>query len=191
MQTRKGNPARNAVTARPRLSANALTVLQARYLRRDPTSGQVAEAPGELFRRVARSVARAEARSGDGAAAAEWEEQFFEAMARLDLLPNSPCLMNAGTPLGQLSACFVLPVEDSMEGIFDSLRLMALIQQSGGGVGFSFSRLRPRGDPEFIALVWIGALAAGFLGAPTGGTGDQHRRPRGRRPGGPQGWPGG
>jgi ribonucleoside-diphosphate reductase alpha chain len=127
------------------LSENALQVLRARYLRRDP-SGQVAETPDELFRRVARSVAQAEARSVDAAAAEEWEEKFFEAMTRLDLLPNSPCLMNAGTPLGQLSACFVLPVEDSMEGIFDALKLMALIQQSGGGVGFSFSRLRPRGD---------------------------------------------
>ena len=127
------------------LSEHALQVLRARYLRRDP-SGQVAETPAELFRRVARSIARAEARCGDAAAAGEWEERFFEAMARLELLPNSPCLMNAGTPLGQLSACFVLPVEDSMEGIFDALKLMALIQQSGGRVGFSFSRRRPKGD---------------------------------------------
>jgi ribonucleoside-diphosphate reductase alpha chain len=128
------------------LSDNALTVLRARYLRRDAGSGQVIETPDDLFRRVARSVAQAEAGPGDAAAAGEWEERFFEAMAGLDLLPNSPCLMNAGTPLGQLSACFVLPVEDSMEGIFDALKLMALVQQSGGGAGFSFSRLRPRGD---------------------------------------------
>jgi ribonucleoside-diphosphate reductase alpha chain len=127
------------------LSNNALQVLRARYLRRDP-SGQVAEGPDELFRRVARSVAQAETRSG-AAAVGEWEEKFYDAMAGLDLLPNSPCLMNAGAPLGQLSACFVLPVEDSMGGIFDALKLMALIQQSGGGVGFSFSRLRPKGDP--------------------------------------------
>jgi ribonucleoside-diphosphate reductase alpha chain len=129
------------------LNDNALSVLRARYLRRDPTSGQIIETPEELFRRVAHNVAQAEAGSGNAAATAQWEEEFFEAMTGLDLLPNSPCLMNAGTPLGQLSACFVLPVEDSMEGIFDALKLMALIQQSGGGVGFSFSRLRPRGDP--------------------------------------------
>jgi ribonucleoside-diphosphate reductase alpha chain len=125
-------------------SDNALRVLCARYLRRD-SSGEVVETPEELFRRVARSVAQAEDRFGD-AGAGEWEERFIEAMTCLDLLPNSPCLMNAGTPLGMLSACFVLPVEDSMDGIFDSLKLMALIQQAGGGVGFSFARLRPRGD---------------------------------------------
>jgi ribonucleoside-diphosphate reductase alpha chain len=119
-------------------------VLQARYLRRDP-SGEVVETPEELFRRVAHSVAQAEDRFSE-AGAGEWEERFFESMTCLDLLPNSPCLMNAGTPLGMLSACFVLPVEDSMDGIFDSLKLMALIQQAGGGVGFSFARLRPRGD---------------------------------------------
>ena len=125
------------------LTENARKVLEARYLRRDPC-GQMAEAPEGLFRRVAHAVAAAEAPFGG--AADEWEEAFFEAMAGLDFLPNSPTLMNAGTPLGQLSACFVLPVEDSIEGIFESLKLMALIQQSGGGTGFSFSRLRPAGD---------------------------------------------
>jgi len=134
-------PGRGNVTAH--LTENALTVLQARYLRRD-AAGQVVETPEELFRRVARSVAQAEAKYGG--TPAEWEERFFEAMTSLDLLPNSPCLMNAGTALGMLSACFVLPVEDCMDGIFDSLKLMALIQQAGGGVGFSFSRLRPKGD---------------------------------------------
>jgi ribonucleoside-diphosphate reductase alpha chain len=137
-------------------SDNALRVLGARYLRHD-SSGEVVERPEELFRRVARTVAQAEDRLGDGAAG-EWEEEFIEAMTCLELLPNSPCLMNAGTPLGMLSACFVLPVEDSMEGIFDSLKLMALIQQAGGGVGFSFARLRPRGDRV----------------ASTGGTAGQH-----------------
>jgi ribonucleoside-diphosphate reductase alpha chain len=131
---------------KPQLGDNALQVLRARYLRREP-GGQVAETPDELFRRVARSVAQAESRFVDAAAVGEWEEKFYDAMTGLDLLPNSPSLMNAGTPLGQLSACFVLPVEDRMEGIFDALKLMALIQQSGGGVGFSFSRLRPKGDP--------------------------------------------
>jgi ribonucleoside-diphosphate reductase alpha chain len=127
----------------PSLSHNALRVLEARYLRRD-SSGQIAETPEEMFRRVARHLAAAE--TAFGTAAPQWEEPFFEAMSSLDLLPNSPCLMNAGTPLGMLSACFVLPVEDCMEGIFDALKLMARIQQAGGGVGFSFSRLRPQGD---------------------------------------------
>lgn len=124
---------------------NARRVLEARYLRRDER-GQLIETPEQLFRRVARGVAQAEiAFHGEGAAA-EWEEKFFNVLSRLDFLPNSPTLMNAGTPMGQLSACFVLPVADSMEGIFGALKLMALIQQSGGGTGFAFSRLRPRGD---------------------------------------------
>jgi ribonucleoside-diphosphate reductase alpha chain len=129
----------------PALTDNAQKVLRARYLRRDRT-GEVIETPGELFRRVAHSVAQAEAQWGGSATAAAWEETFFEALTDLDFLPNSPTLMNAGTPLRQLSACFVLPVEDRMEGIFDALKLMALVQQSGGGTGFSFSRLRLRGD---------------------------------------------
>jgi ribonucleoside-diphosphate reductase alpha chain len=128
-----------------RLTDNALKVLQARYLRRDP-EGQLVETPEGLFRRVAHAIAQPEADFGTPALAGEWEEAYLDALARLDFLPNSPTLMNAGTPLGQLSACFVLPVEDSMEEIFESLKLMALIQQSGGGTGFSFSRLRPRGD---------------------------------------------
>lgn len=117
------------------LTTNALQVLEARYLRRD-ASGQLIESPEELFARVARAVAQAELYYGSARQARQYEEAFLEAMLRLDFLPNSPTLMNAGTPLGQLSACFVLPVEDSMEAIFDSLRLMALIQQSGGGTGF-------------------------------------------------------
>lgn len=127
------------------LSDNARRVLEARYLRRSP-SGGIAETPEQLFRRVARAVASAEAPYLGKAAARGWEEAFFEVMASLDFLPNSPTLMNAGTPLGQLSACFVLPVDDSLPSIFDALKLMALIQQSGGGTGFSFSRLRPKGD---------------------------------------------
>jgi ribonucleoside-diphosphate reductase alpha chain len=133
---------------KPELTANALMVLEARYLRRD-AQDCIVETPSDLFARVARGVAAAEERFGDPRAAPRWEEKFFEALAGLEFLPNSPTLMNAGTKLGQLSACFVLPVGDSMEEIFDALKLMALIQQSGGGTGFAFSHLRPRGD--FVA----------------------------------------
>ena len=128
-----------------KISANGLKVLQARYLRRDP-SGRVIETPDQLFGRVARAVAEAELLFGTSAGSHLWEERFYALMAALDFLPNSPTLMNAGTPLGQLSACFVLPVLDSMESIFDALRNMALIQRTGGGTGFSFSHLRPAGD---------------------------------------------
>jgi ribonucleoside-diphosphate reductase alpha chain len=137
------------------LTENALKVLQARYLRRDP-GGAVVETPEELFRRVAGAVAQAEARFPD-ASVDECAEAFLDLLVRLDFLPNSPTLMNAGTPLGQPSACFVLPVEDSMEGIFDALKLMALVQQSGGGTGFSVSRLRPRGD----VVASTGGIASG------------------------------
>lgn len=124
---------------------NAIKVLESRYLRRD-ASGEIVESPEEMFQRVASSIAAAEQRFGGHEAREKWEEQFFQALTSLEFLPNSPTLMNAGTQLGQLSACFVLPVEDSMAQIFDSLKLMALIQQTGGGTGFSFSRLRPQGD---------------------------------------------
>lgn len=127
------------------LTDNAKRVLETRYLLRDD-SGQITESADELFRRVARGVARAEDRFGGGQVREHWEQEFLQLMLALDFLPNSPTLMNAGTSAGQLSACFVLPVEDSMEGIFEALKLMALIQRSGGGTGFSFSRLRPRGD---------------------------------------------
>ncbi|MDW8221460.1 MAG: adenosylcobalamin-dependent ribonucleoside-diphosphate reductase [Gemmatales bacterium] len=127
------------------LTPNAVRVLEARYLRRDP-QGRIVESPEELFARVARAVAQAELYYGSARQARQYEEAFLDAMMRLDFLPNSPTLMNAGTPLGQLSACFVLPIEDSMVSIFDALKLMALIQQSGGGTGFSFSHLRPAGD---------------------------------------------
>ncbi len=131
------------------LSPNALRVLERRYLLRD-ARGDLAEDPPGLFRRVARAVAAAERRLGPGKGAArraaEWAERFEGAMASLEFLPNSPCLMNAGTPLGQMAACFVLPVGDSLPGIFDAVRDMALIHQSGGGVGFDFTPLRPRGD---------------------------------------------
>lgn len=127
------------------LTDNAHKVLQSRYLRRN-AAGRVVETPDELFQRVARGVAGGEERFGGSAAVSRWEATYYELLSELEFLPNSPTLLNAGTPLGQLSACFVLPVEDSMAGIFDSLKLMALIQQSGGGTGFSFSRLRPQGD---------------------------------------------
>ncbi|MCM2359034.1 MAG: adenosylcobalamin-dependent ribonucleoside-diphosphate reductase [Geobacteraceae bacterium] len=125
------------------LSENALKVLHARYLLKDET-GRVVESPKEMFGRVARAVARAEELYGDSPRA--WEERFFDLLSELRFLPNSPTLMNAGKSMGQLAACFVLPVEDSMQSIFDTLKNAALILQSGGGTGFSFSRLRPKAD---------------------------------------------
>jgi ribonucleoside-diphosphate reductase alpha chain len=131
------------------LSPNAVTVLERRYLARDE-SGKLTETPEGLFRRVAKNIAQAErgyAPSGQAEeAAAAWEECFFSLMTSLRFLPNSPTLGNAGRPLQQLSACFVLPVEDSIAGIFETVKETALIHQSGGGTGFSFSRLRPAGD---------------------------------------------
>ncbi|MGA2240306.1 MAG: adenosylcobalamin-dependent ribonucleoside-diphosphate reductase [Candidatus Bathyarchaeia archaeon] len=126
-------------------SAGVTNVLQMRYLLKDRL-GKVDETPSEMFRRVARVVSRVERLYAPGENPSELEDKFYRIMSNLDFLPNSPTLMNAGTPLGQLAACFVLPVEDSMDGIFQTLRYMALIQQSGAGVGFSFSRLRPEGD---------------------------------------------
>jgi ribonucleoside-diphosphate reductase alpha chain len=130
----------------PQLSENARIVLEKRYLAKDDT-GKVIETPKELFQRVAKFVAFAELSHGKSAADANrLADEFYEMMTGLEFIPNSPTLMNAGRPLGQLSACFVLPVEDSMEGIFDSVKNMALIHKSGGGTGFSFSRLRPKDD---------------------------------------------
>mgnify|MGYP000850516009 FL=1 len=119
------------------LSENAKTVLERRYLAK--VDSKVVETPEDMLRRVAQSVAQFEEDP-------KWEELFFEVMDNLEFLPNSPTLMNAGRELQQLSACFVLPVEDSMEGIFETLKNTALIQKSGGGTGFSFSRLRPNSD---------------------------------------------
>ncbi len=118
-----------------KLSVNAVRVLERRYLLKDE-HGNVTETPAELFRRVAKAVTLDP----------ESEDEFFNMLANLEFLSNTPTLMNAGTDLGQLSACFVVPVEDSLAGIFDAVKHMALIQQSGGGTGFSFSRLRPSGD---------------------------------------------
>jgi ribonucleoside-diphosphate reductase alpha chain len=128
-----------------KLSVNAVRVLQRRYLRRDE-QGRTTETPGGMFRRVAAAVAKAELNHVSPSEASRWEERFLQVMSRLEFLPNSPTLMNAGLPRGQLSACFVIPVEDSMSGIFRAVREMAVIHQTGGGTGFSFSRLRPRGD---------------------------------------------
>ncbi len=128
----------------PTLGLFAPELLRKRYLRRDEL-GNVSETPEEMFSRVARHVAQAEGRfGGDRGAVAS---KFRDVMSQGLFLPNSPTLMNAGLSLGQLSACFVLPVEDSMDGIFGALKEMAKIHQSGGGTGFSFSSLRPKGDP--------------------------------------------
>jgi len=128
------------------LSANAIKVLEKRYLKRDE-KGRLLESPDELFKRVANAVAKAEILFGaDKKKTNFWKDRFLEAMISLRFLPNSPCLMNAGTQLGQLAACFVLPIEDSMESIFQALKEAALIHKSGGGTGFSFSKLRPKGD---------------------------------------------
>jgi ribonucleoside-diphosphate reductase alpha chain len=125
------------------ISENSKKVLQSRYLKKD-CEGNVAETPTELFTRVAINIAKAGEKYGE-----DWRQaakEFYHMLSFFEFIPNSPTLMNAGTDIGQLSACFVLPVEDSMGSIFGSVRNTALVHQSGGGTGFSFSRLRPLGD---------------------------------------------
>ncbi len=127
------------------LSINAQKVLEKRYLMKDE-EGKIKETPEEMFRRVADYVARVDLIHDENADFRDLRDKFYHLMTDLDFLPNSPTLMNAGTSLNQLSACFVLPVEDSIKGIFDALKYMAIIHKSGGGVGLSFSRIRPAGD---------------------------------------------
>jgi ribonucleoside-diphosphate reductase alpha chain len=128
------------------LSPSALKVLEKRYLKKNEV-GNIVETPEQLFRRVASTVASVELNYGKSEADVRYmEEEFYRLMTSLRFLPNSPTLMNAGRRLGQLSACFVLPVEDSMDSIFEALKNAALIHKSGGGTGFSFSNLRPKGD---------------------------------------------
>lgn len=131
------------VEDRLKLSVNATHILKKRYLLKNE-KGEIIETPEKMFERVAKSVAESEREYGESSE--KYAEKFYQIMSSLKFLPNSPTLMNAGTSIGQLSACFVLPVEDSIKGIFETLKNMALIHQSGGGTGFSFTRLRPKGD---------------------------------------------
>ena len=132
----------------PQLSENATKVLSQRYLKKDLTTGKPNETPRQLYWRVATCIARPELGFAGGSPekGLAIAREFYDLMARRVFMPNSPTLMNAGREMGMLSACFVLPVEDSIEGIFDSIKATAMIQKAGGGTGFSFSRLRPQGD---------------------------------------------
>ncbi len=130
----------------PELSENAVTVLQSRYLIKDE-HGRCTETPAQLFSRVAETAAKAEIKyRPEAGEIKKWHRRFYDLLASLKFLPNSPALMNANRPGGMLSACFVLPIEDSIEAIFETIKQTALIQKAGGGTGFSFDKLRPTGD---------------------------------------------
>src|SRR3989338_7796410 len=129
-----------------KLSKNALIILEQRYLKKNK-KGKVIEKPEDLFRRVAKNIAQADAKySHSRKNTKKTEQEFYEMMASLDFLPNSPTLLNAGRKLQQLAACFVLPIEDNINSIFKTLHDAALIHKTGAGTGFNFSKLRPKGD---------------------------------------------
>ncbi len=147
------------VTDELKLPLNAIIVLERRYLKKDER-GRVVESTSQMFKRIASSVAEVEEKYGKSSdEVTEFENKFYTLMTNLEFIPNSPTLMNAGTMFRQLSACFVLPVEDSIESIFDTLKAAAIIHKTGGGTGFSFSRLRPKQD----VVRTTGGIASGAL----------------------------
>jgi len=140
-----------------KLPLNSILVLERRYLQKDE-NGKVVESTGQMFRRIAKGIAQVEKQYGKTDSEVKaLENEFYRIMTNLEFIPNSPTLMNTGTYLRQLSACFVLPVEDSIESIFDTLKAAALIHKTGGGTGFGFSRLRPKGD----VVKTTGGIASG------------------------------
>jgi len=128
-----------------KLTKNAMVIMEKRYLKKD-SNGKVSKTHQELFSRVAKAVAKADKLFPSDADNEKTEKKFFNMMTGLRFIPNSPTLMNAGRKLGQLAACFVPPIEDSMESVFKTLKNAAIIHKSGGGTGFPFSRIRPAKD---------------------------------------------